>query len=101
MRDKPSAEREKERERGKEHVSVPRCARGDARGKKKSMETSCSIGEVFPLLGHAQVCNLRGFFGKKPHARFGTSPRGDSFAHDVQSVPQRSHCPRNGVEILA
>lgn len=40
----------RERERGKEYVSVPRCARGDAWGKKKSMETSCSIGEVFPRL---------------------------------------------------
>lgn len=39
------------------------------------METSCSIGEVSPRLSHAQVCNLRGFFGKKPHALFDTAPR--------------------------
>lgn len=88
------------RERGEKYVSVSRCARGDARGKKKSKETSCSIGEVFPRLGHAQVCNLRSSFGKKPHACFGTSPRGGSFAHDVQGVPQRSRCPRNGAEIF-
>jgi len=67
----------------KKHESVPRGARGE-----EKVETSCSIGEVFPRHNHAQVCNLRGSFGKKPHARFGTLPRGGSFAHVIQGVQQ-------------
>lgn len=63
---------ERERERARKRAEA--CA-GGARRKKKSMETSCSIGEVSPRLSHAQVCNLRGFFGKKPHALFDTAPR--------------------------
>lgn len=50
-----SAERENGRENEKDDTKA--CA-GDKRWKKKSMDTSCSIGEVFPWLSHAQVCNL-------------------------------------------
>lgn len=74
------ADRYGKRNRKKEHAKA---CRGVREGKKKSMETSCSIGEVFSRLDHAQVCNLQGSFGKKPHARFGTLPRGGSFAHSI------------------
>jgi len=85
--------RSRERERERERDRARKRAEGGVRGKKKSMETSCSIGEVFPRLGHAQVCNLLGFFGKKPHARFGTLPRGDPFAYGIQGVPRQPRCP--------
>lgn len=73
---------EADRHEREKRKSTKAC-RGVREGKKKSMETSCSIGEVFPQLDHAQVCNLRGSFGKKPHVRFGTLPRGGSFAHSI------------------